>query len=134
MSLTFLQCADGELACVWYDYDTASWLDSGCTVTDITSRDVTCSCTHLTNFAIMMRPETEQVAAVNGTLDALMIITYGQAECTDHSSRGVSWGNYLHHSIHSHCFGLYKISARVFCEARASYVSAAVPSLCLVID
>jgi hypothetical protein len=45
-----------EGACLFYLTSTASWSRSGCTVSSNTDTSITCSCTHLTEFAIQVKP------------------------------------------------------------------------------
>uniref|UniRef100_UPI00358FEC71 adhesion G protein-coupled receptor E1-like isoform X3 n=1 Tax=Myxine glutinosa TaxID=7769 RepID=UPI00358FEC71 len=43
-----------KAACVFWDLETDAWSTDGCTVLSQNSSEVTCSCNHLTNFAVLM--------------------------------------------------------------------------------
>lgn len=44
----------GSFSCEWYDEDDEAWSSEGCSVTeDVDESSVTCSCEHLTDFAVM---------------------------------------------------------------------------------
>uniref|UniRef100_A0A8C4R4K2 Uncharacterized protein n=1 Tax=Eptatretus burgeri TaxID=7764 RepID=A0A8C4R4K2_EPTBU len=50
----FLQEKKEKAKCVFWDMKTNTWSTDGCTVLSQNSSDVTCSCNHLTNFAVLM--------------------------------------------------------------------------------
>ncbi|XP_022097103.1 adhesion G protein-coupled receptor L2-like isoform X3 [Acanthaster planci] len=56
------------------DSITGEWSDTGCTMTGTNATHTTCSCTHLTNFAILMN--TKGTPIPHGDAFALSIITY----------------------------------------------------------
>ncbi len=41
-------------ACVWWDFDDAAWTTRGCRVTGRVGNVTSCTCSHLTNFAILL--------------------------------------------------------------------------------
>ena len=44
----------GSAVCVSWDFNLHDWTDSGCKTTVGKNGNVTCSCNHLTNFAVLM--------------------------------------------------------------------------------
>ena len=66
--------------CVWWDSETTSWSSEGCTRLPIVpgSRSVPCTCSHLTNFAILVNVKaSENTAPITSTEGrALQAATY----------------------------------------------------------
>ncbi len=52
--LLFLQINPSTARCVSWDFDTVSWITDGCTTTIVDNSTFSCSCTHLTNFAVLV--------------------------------------------------------------------------------
>ncbi len=40
--------------CVSWDFETVSWIMDGCTIAIVDNTTFNCSCTHLTNFAVLI--------------------------------------------------------------------------------
>ncbi|XP_048590314.1 adhesion G-protein coupled receptor D1 [Nematostella vectensis] len=64
--------------CVFWDFSikpNGDWSSGGCSLVSVaTSSDVTCSCNHLTHFAVLMRTRDQKVSQDHD--DTLQIITY----------------------------------------------------------
>ena len=46
---------DGQIICVTWDFEQEDWISDGCITSNITQDGiVTCSCNHLTNFAVLV--------------------------------------------------------------------------------
>jgi hypothetical protein len=71
-----------ELACVWWNVATLDWDESGCSIVESRTPEaddtVACTCSHLTHFAVMFKPEKAVATTASGVLHtkALTIITY----------------------------------------------------------
>jgi hypothetical protein len=82
----------GQLACAWWDFDISDWSTTGCTLlsgqssggapstnSSGSNATVTCQCTHLTNFAVLVSlesPESSSTASgtAAGALSALTLL------------------------------------------------------------
>jgi hypothetical protein len=53
-----------EAACTYWDEDTGSWSNEGCTVVSFTAENTTCACTHLTDFGAASKAITAEAMAV----------------------------------------------------------------------
>ena len=54
--------------CVFWDFEVHAWSDRGCQLLETNSTHTTCSCDHLTNFALLMRKDSNGVG-INIRLD-----------------------------------------------------------------
>jgi hypothetical protein len=45
-----------QFSCRWWDYELEEWRSNGCTVANVTRTEVTCQCTHMTDFALFANP------------------------------------------------------------------------------
>ena len=45
-----------DAVCVFWDIDEHAWSDDGCHVVESNATETLCQCSHLTNFAVLMRP------------------------------------------------------------------------------
>ncbi len=52
----FLSSRDVDAACVYWNENVADWTTDGCKLTDLTAAVATCSCNHLTDFAVAAAP------------------------------------------------------------------------------
>uniref|UniRef100_T1JBP7 Uncharacterized protein n=1 Tax=Strigamia maritima TaxID=126957 RepID=T1JBP7_STRMM len=76
VTISFRHLRDDNISnptCVFWDYDKHTWSDDGCSVKMTNRTHTVCSCTHLTNFAVLMNFKGVQVSAVHET--ALQTIT-----------------------------------------------------------
>ncbi len=62
----------GSTVCAWWDPTSLDWRTEGCTMSQTTSDAVTCSCSHLTNFAVLVNVATQASAAEQ---EALSIVS-----------------------------------------------------------
>ena len=46
-----------EPVCVFWDYEVHGWSDSGCRLVETNQTYSICQCDHLTNFAILVKPQ-----------------------------------------------------------------------------
>jgi hypothetical protein len=111
VSLTFAMDPSDEQvpSCAWWDRNTSTWSSSGCTTSVVEpngpneKRTITCTCNHLTEFAIMQLKKlidnigTEQ-PIVNGT-DPINIVNVNQLLETIESLQDVFLGGSLAYLI-----------------------------------
>ena len=67
---------NGTLACVHWDFVHQLWMRSGCNTSMSTDTSVTCSCSHLTNFGILLDTTGASNSLSSSDQLALGLITY----------------------------------------------------------
>ena len=65
-----------DAVCVYWDYEVHGWSDEGCKVVASNTTMTQCECSHLTNFAVVMRPVAQSVTQDLLTSVRLDIIAY----------------------------------------------------------
>ena len=66
--------ASGTVACSHYSQSDADWYATGCDVVDATASQVTCQCTHMTSFAVLVGTRTGALSTAD--VLALDIVSY----------------------------------------------------------
>eukprot|EP00045_Choanoeca_perplexa_P018355 m.288946 g.288946 ORF g.288946 m.288946 type:complete len:1551 (-) comp17791_c0_seq4:905-5557(-) len=66
-----------EALCVWYDVANKTWDTSGCTTVLTSTGSITCECTHLTSFSVLVQPSSTTDGSLSSADSAaLSVITY----------------------------------------------------------
>ncbi|CAG2213421.1 unnamed protein product [Mytilus edulis] len=69
-----VQYTDPKISCGYWNFSSRSWASSGCYLKRTESKVSTCTCNHLTNFAILMSPSDFEITDLHQR--ALEIITF----------------------------------------------------------
>ncbi|CAG2188565.1 unnamed protein product [Mytilus edulis] len=71
---THVSSVDPKISCGYWNFSSRSWTYDGCYLKMSDSKVSTCTCNHLTNFAILMSPSDVEISDANKK--ALEIITF----------------------------------------------------------